>query len=223
LRGKKQDDARAFVEQVNKDLPGMMELDLEGYYPAGIFVSVKTSEAGAKKKYALLNPKGQVKIVGFETVRRNASPVAKETQKKVLELVLAERKPEHALEYLKTVVSDLKQNKLPLSAVIIHTAISKDIGEYESAGPHVAAAQRLADRGTPVRPGELIRYVVIKGKGRIRDKVRLPEEVTQDDYDPDYYVDNQVLPGVERIFAVFSINVGGLFAEKAQSSLSKFF
>jgi DNA polymerase elongation subunit (family B) len=223
LGEKTQDDVRAFVDKINSTLPKPMELEFEAYYPAGIFVSVKASEAGAKKKYAMLNTKGQLKIVGFETVRRNWSPVAKETQKKVLEILLTEKKPENALEYIRKVVDDLKQNRLPLTAVIIHTALSKDISEYESAGPHVAAAQRMQALGQQVSPGIMIRYVVTKGKGRIRDKVKLPEEATKEEYDGDYYVDNQVIPGVERIFDIFGIKIADYFAGKEQSNLSKFF
>ena len=200
-----------------------MELEIEGFYPAGIFVSVKSSEAGAKKKYALINQKGQLKIVGFETVRRNWSPIAKDVQRRVLEILLSERKTERALEYLKKIAEEVKQNKIALASFIIHTALSKDISEYESTGPHVAAAQRMQERGQTVQPGEPIRFVVVKGKGLIRDKVRLVEEATQQDYDPDYYLQNQILPGVEKIFEVFGINVHDLFAEKAQSNLNKFF
>ena len=223
LGAKTQEEAKNFVERINQELPKPMELEMEGHYPAGLFVSVKSSEAGAKKKYALVNQKGQLKIVGFETVRRNWSPIARDTQRHVLELLLSQRKTEPALAYLKGIIDDLKQNRLKLDAVIIHTALSKEISEYESAGPHVAAAQRLQERGTPVQPGELIRFVIVKGKGRISDKVRLPEEITQNDYDPDYYIQNQILPGVEKIFEIFGINVNDYFAEQAQSSLSKFF
>ena len=223
LNSKTMEDAKHFVERTNQELPKPMELEIEGHYPAGIFVAVKSSEAGAKKKYALINPKGQLKIVGFETVRRNWSPIAKDTQRKVLEILLSERKPENALSFLKSIIDDLKQNKFPLSAVIIHTALSKDISEYESTGPHVAAAQRMQERGQQPQPGELIRFIVVKGKGKISDKVRLPEESEQGDYDPDYYIYNQVLPGVEKIFEVFGIDVNESFTEKAQSSLSKFF
>ncbi len=223
LANKTHEDALAFVERVNQDLPGIMELEFEGHYPAGIFVSVKTSEAGAKKKYALLNPQGKLKIVGFETVRRNWSPIAKTTQRRVLELLLTQRKPENALQYLKQVIDDLKQNKIPLESVVIHTALSKDISEYENTGPHVAAAQRMQERGQPVGPGTPIFFVVTKGKGRIRDKVKLHDEASQDEYDPDYYIYNQILPSVERIFEIFGINVTDYFTEKAQSSLSKFF
>ncbi len=223
LGNKTQDDVRNFVDKINAELPKPMELEYEAYYPAGLFVAVKASEAGAKKKYAMLNQKGQIKIVGFETVRRNWSPIARETQKKVLELLLSTKKPEEALNYLKKVVEDLKQNKYPLTSVIIHTALSKDISEYESAGPHVAAAQRMQQLGQQVGPGVLIRYVVVKGKGRIRDKVKLPEEAKQEEYDADYYVNNQVLPGVERIFEVFGIKIADYFSDKEQSALSKFF
>ncbi len=223
LGSKTQDDVKHFVEQINNVLPKPMELEFEGYYPAGIFVAVKASEAGAKKKYAMINAKGQLKIAGFETVRRNWSPIARQTQKKVLELLLSTRKPEAAMAYLKKTVEDLKQNKLPLSAVVIHTALSKDISEYESTGPHVAAAQRMQARGQQVGPGAMIRYVVTKGKGRIRDKVKLEEEASQEEYDGDYYVHNQVLPGVERIFDVFGIKIADYFAEKEQSALSNFF
>jgi len=223
LGEKTQDDVRAFVERVNSTLPKPMELEYEAYYPAGIFVSVKASEAGAKKKYAMINTKGQLKIVGFETVRRNWSPIARETQKKVLELLLLTKKPEQALEYVKKVVEDLKQNKCPLSAVVIRTALSKDISDYENTGPHVAAAQRMQALGQQVGPGVMIRYVVVKGKGKIRDKVKLQEEASQEEYDGDYYVDNQVIPGVERIFEVFGIKIADYFSGKEQSNLSKFF
>lgn len=222
LGNKTPDDVQVFVDRINSTLPKPMELEYEGFYPAGIFVAVKASEAGAKKKYALINQKGQIKIAGFETVRRNWSPIARQTQKRVIELLLSTRKPDPALDYLKKIVDDLKQNKIPLNDVVIHTALSKDISEYESAGPHVAAAQRMQALGQQVGPGVLIRYVVIKGKGRVRDKVKLPEEAKQDEYDADYYVNNQLLPGVERIFDVFGIKIADYFAGKEQSSLNKF-
>jgi DNA polymerase elongation subunit (family B) len=223
LNGKKQGEAKQFVERVNKDLPGLMELDFEGFYPAGIFVSVKSSEAGAKKKYALLNPQGKLKIVGFETVRRNWSPIARKVQKRVLEILLTERKPESALQYVRGVVEGLNKNKVPLADVVIRTQLSRDLSEYANAGPHVAAAQRMQELGQQVGTGTRIQYVVTKGKGRIKDKVKLPEETTQQDYDADYYVNNQILPGVEKLFEVFGIDIHAQFAEKAQSSLSTFF
>jgi len=39
FEGKSKDEALAFAESVNKELPGLMELEFEEVYPAGIFVS----------------------------------------------------------------------------------------------------------------------------------------------------------------------------------------
>ena len=79
-----------FLTTVNKNLPGIMELEHEGNFIRGLFVSKKTGVGGAKKKYALLDAKGNITIRGFEKVRRDWSPLAKETQEKILNLVLNE-------------------------------------------------------------------------------------------------------------------------------------
>ena len=84
-------DGQNFIDQINADLPGLMELEFEGLFPSGIFVSVKKGAYGAKKKYALLGEDGKIRIKGFETVRRNWSPISKEIKKKVLSITLKER------------------------------------------------------------------------------------------------------------------------------------
>ena len=66
---KKNEDVYEFVEKINKQLPGVMNLELEGFFKRGIFVTKESGE-GAKKKYALIDYNGNLKIVGFEYVRR---------------------------------------------------------------------------------------------------------------------------------------------------------
>jgi DNA polymerase elongation subunit (family B) len=222
LEKKTKEDALELMNKINKDLPGLMELDYEGHYPAGIFVSLKAAESGAKKKYALIDDKNNMKIKGFESVRRNWSAVAKDVQRKVLEIILKEHDAKKAKDYVRTVVEELRKNITPLDKVIVHTALSKGTGAYTSIGPHVAAAQRMEAKGQSVGAGSVIHYVVVKGKGKIRDKVKLPDETTQDEYDGEYYIQNQVLPGVERIFAVLGITVDDLSSTTKQSSLAGF-
>jgi len=77
-----------------------MELGLENFYPRGIFVSKKSDESkGAKKKYALIDENNNIKITGFETVRRDWSKLARETQKKILKIILEEDNPRKAFDY----------------------------------------------------------------------------------------------------------------------------
>ena len=223
LDGKIMEDVKGFVAEVNKNLPGMMELDYEGFYPSGLFVGTKGTGQGAKKKYALISEDGRIKIRGFETVRRNLSAIAKETQERVLDIILRENNPEAAIEYVKEAISNVRGKKAATAKMVITTQLQKEIGSYESYGPHVAAAQRMKDQGIPAGPGSVIRYVVVVGSERIRDRVKLPEEVKEGEYDPEYYINNQIVPAVGKIFDVFGYDSAELTAEKTQKKLQAFF
>lgn len=222
LEEKSEQDALQFMEGINLDLPGLMELEFEGFYPAGLFVATKTSETGAKKRYALLDTKGHIKIKGFESVRRNVSGIAKKMQEEVLRIILRENDAEKAQQYVQKTIDDLRSHKLPVEDMIIGTQLTKEIEQYENIGPHVAAAKRMKEQGRDVFPGSIVQFVIIKGKGKIRDKVRLPEEVNQEDYDPEYYINNQILPAVERILAVLGFSKEDFAQDKVQSTLGSF-
>ena len=223
LDGKTKKDADTFREKINMELPGLMELEYDGFYPRGIFVSAKAGKSGAKKKYALVNPEGKLKIRGFETVRRNWSPIAKKVQENVLTIVLKEDNPEKALKYAKKNIEDLRKNKVLLEDVTIHTQLQKDIDDYDAIGPHVAIATKMRNKGISVGPGSRIEFVITREGKRIRDKARMPDEVNQSDYDPEYYINNQVIPAVEKIFEVLGYSKDDFAASKEQNKLSKFF
>jgi DNA polymerase elongation subunit (family B) len=223
LDKKTKKDAMDFVNLQNESLPGVMELEYEGFYPSAIFVSAKQGDAGAKKRYAMLNEKGNIVIKGFETVRRNTSIIAKETQEEVLRIILSGEGDQKAINYVKNVVSDLNSHKVPVSKVVIETQITKEIHEYESISPHVAIAEKMRNKGMAVGPGSIIRYVVCKGEGKIRDKAKISSECSEDDYDPDYYINNQVIPSVEKILEVFGHKKDELVKKGDQNRLDKFF
>jgi DNA polymerase elongation subunit (family B)/intein/homing endonuclease len=223
LGDKKKEDALNFVDKVNKDLPGIMELEYEGFYPSGIFVSAKEGPYGAKKKYALIDEKGNIKITGFETVRRNWSFIAKEVQQEVLNIILKENAPLIAVEYVKGIINDIRNKKIENKKVIIYTQLQKPIEQYAAVGPHVAVARRLAARGEDIGPGSMIKFIVTEGSGIIREKAKIPEEVEQGDYDSNYYIEHQIVPAVERIFNVLGYTKEDLLESKEQSKLGKFF
>jgi len=212
-----------FCEEVNAKLPGMMELDYQGKYKRALFVAMKDAEGGAKKKYALIDDKNKMTIKGFETVRRNVSNIAKQTQEKVIRLVLQDNNPKKAFEYVQQVVKDLRDKKIPTEDVSIPTQLTKSIEAYGNVGPHVAVAKRLQAKGVEIYSGMIIRYVVTAGKEKIRDRAKLPEEVKQGEYDPDYYINNQVIPAVEKILEVFGYGAGEIAGEKKQSKLGAYF
>ena len=223
LGKKTMQDAKEFVKIINKDLPGIMELEFEGHYPKGIFVPAKQGSYGAKKKYALVSNKGVIKIKGFEAVRRNWSTIAKQVQQKVLNMILKYDKQTKAFEYVKEVIHDLRTKKVNPNKLIIVTQLQKDIADYETYGPHVAAAQRMQSKGEEVPPGTMISYIVAEGKGRIRDRVKLPDEIKDNDYDSEYYIKHQIVPAVQSIFEVLGFKSEDLLESKDQSKLGSFF
>jgi len=220
LEGHTKEEALKFRDSINENLPGLMELELEGIFPRGIFVGSKGGKSGAKKKYALLKDNNKIKIVGFETVRGDWSYLAKELQKEVLNIVLKENDKEKAVKYVQDIIKKVRARELPMEKMIISRQLRKSIGEYEAVGPHVAVAKRMEDAGIPVGPGSIIKFIVNEGKGIIRDRAKLPEESTN--YDIDYYLKNQIGPAVEPIMSVLGYTKKDLIEGNSQSTLGDF-
>ncbi|MEN9626577.1 MAG: hypothetical protein RL557_905 [archaeon] len=213
----------ALLDEINKKLPGIMELDLEGFYRRGIWVTKRTGELGAKKKYALLDESGNLRIRGFETVRRDWCALARDTQNEVLELILKNGNEKKALEYVKDIIKKIKERKVDLSSLVIRTQLKKSIEEYKSINPHVTIAKKMRELGMPVTIGMLIEYYIAESgekKSLVRDRAKLPTEKGK--YDMDYYLKNQILPAVENIFEVFKVDVHQLIEGKKQMRLEEF-
>ncbi len=223
LNGKKMGEVLEFVDRINKSLPGIMGLEYEGLYKSGIFVATKGTETGAKKKYALMSESGKMKVRGFEAVRRNLSPIAKETQEKVLQMILSGESAENSVEYVKEVIKNLRDKKVATGMVTIKTQITREVKSYENIPPHVAIAIKMQEHGEKVGAGTTVSYVVTEGKSIIRDRAKLPEEVKEGEYDAEYYIANQVVPAVGKILEVIGYDSGQLLEEREQSKLQSFF
>ena len=72
--------AKSLLEKINSRLPEAMELEFEGFYPRGIFIT--------KKRYALIDEFSRLIVKGLETRRRDWANIAKETQNDVLMAIL---------------------------------------------------------------------------------------------------------------------------------------
>ena len=221
LGNKTKEEALVFLEQVNRELPSLMELDLEDFYLRGIFVSKRGERSGAKKKYALISEDGRIKVRGFETIRRDWSVIAREVQKEVINIILIEDDPEKAYKYVFNIIKDVREKKIELDKMIIQTVLKKGIDSYDLEGPHVIIAKKMREQGIPVQTGSVISYIVTEGKGRVRDKAMLVDEASN--YDADYYINNQIIPAVETIFDAIGYSASELLTGKKQTDLGSFF
>lgn len=195
---------KGFQDKVNAALPEKMELELEDFYPRGIFVSKKQEEKGAKKKYALVNKDGKIKIRGFELVRRDWSPVARKTQRRVLEILLKEGSIDKAVAVVRQAIKELRKGETPLKELGILTRLRKRVKDYAIESPEVAAVVKARKAGKTVPEGSLVEFVITRQGKSISGKARLLEEAK--DYDADYYVNKQVLPAVLKILSALGFD-----------------
>lgn len=214
LNPKIKERVEQFLKEVNQNLPEGMELEYEGFYERGFFVT--------KKRYALLE-KDKIVVKGLELVRRDWAPIAKKTQEKVLKSILKEGSPQKAKSIIQKVIKDIKEGNISLEDLVIHTQLSRNPEKYVQQAPHVIAAKKCLERGRKVGRGSIIGYVVVKGKQPISQRAEPVEDVDISNYDPNYYIENQVLPSVSRIIESLGYSQEDIIHSRKQSNLDAYF
>lgn len=202
------------LNSINQDLPKDMELELEGYYDRGFFVT--------KKRYAVIND-GVITVKGLELVRRDWAPVAKNTQHDVLEAILKDASPKKAKKIVKNVINKLRKGEVKLEELIIHTKLTKKPENYKQIAPHVIAAEKLRLHGQKVTSGSIIGYVITKGRGSISKRAEPIEFIGNKEYDSEYYIQNQVLPATLRILEAIGYSEEQIMNNEKQTNLDSFF
>lgn len=220
LKVKALSDANDFLAAVNRSLPGAMELEFQGLFKAGLFTPAK-SGLTAKKRYALIDDEGEITIRGFEKVRRDWSKIARDTQERVLLAILRDNSPEMAVKIARKTINDIIKGRIDMDSLVIRTQLTRPMKDYEQIGPHVVAARKAIARGKPVAQGSLVAYIITKGSGLISERAEPAEDAR--DYDPDYYVNNQVIPAAMRVLSGLGYSEEDLTGEEeAQQSLHRF-
>ena len=209
--------AQKFITYLNSTLPESMELEYEGFYRRGFFVS--------KKRYAVIED-GEIIAKGLELVRRDWAPIVKKTQEAVLMAILKEGNADKAIKEVKKVFKKIKSGDVDKKELIIHTQITKPLDNYKQVGPHVIAARRIEEHGIKVTRGTIVQYIIVKGKGSISQRA-VPYEYSEGyEYDKDYYINNQLIPAVERIMYSFGYSkkdLEDMARGEVQQSLDAFF
>ena len=217
LEAEIKEQAIKFITYLNSTLPESIELEYEGFYRRGFFVS--------KKRYAVIED-GEIIAKGLELVRRDWAPIVKKTQEEVLMAILKEGDSDKAIKAVKKVLKRIKKGDVDNKELIIHTQITKPLDQYKQVGPHVVAARKIEEHGIKVTRGTIIQYIIVKGKGSISQR-EVPYEYSEGyAYDKDYYINNQVIPAVGRIMEPLGYtkqDLQDLAVGEKQQSLDAFF
>lgn len=197
--------ARIAADEVSAIFPKPIKLEFEKVYFPYLLMN--------KKRYAGLlwtNPDKYDKLdaKGLETVRRDNCLLVRRMVETCLRKILIERNVNGAIEYAKGVISDLLQNKLDISMLVITKSLgrSADDSEYTARQAHVELAMRMKKRdpGSAPAVGDRVAYVIIQAaKGApAYEKSEDPVWVLDHNLpiDTEYYLTNQLSNPLMRIF-----------------------
>ncbi|SAM06965.1 hypothetical protein [Absidia glauca] len=204
-----QEGAKLVTEQFIRPI----NLDFEKVYFPYLLIS--------KKRYAGLywtrpDKFDKLDAKGIETVRRDNCRLVSNVIQNCLNKLLIERDVEGAQTYVKQTISDLLQNKVDLSQLVITKALSKS--DYAGKQAHVELAERMRKRDAGSAPalGDRVAYVIIKARNNAPAYERSEDPIYVLDnnipIDTRYYLENQLSKPLLRIMEP-------VMGEKAAESL----
>ncbi|MFZ3076827.1 MAG: DNA polymerase domain-containing protein [Candidatus Aenigmatarchaeota archaeon] len=211
---------------VTEELPGVLDLKFEKIYKTFLILT-KKRYAGWKFERDSGGWKDKIEMKGIETVRRDWCSLTGETMLSVLNIILKEGDIQKAAKFMRSVIEDLSAGKIPLEKLTIIKGVSRSLGSYKGVQPHVELAKKIGKRDPTkaVIVGERLGYVIVKGNQLVSKRAEDPDYVREKglEIDPQYYIENQMLPPIERIFEVCGVNKSELMEGNRQKKLFEMF
>jgi len=146
--------------------------------------------------------------MGVALKRRDNAPIVKDVFGGALDILMEHRDIRKAQEFVKEMLVNILQNKIPLEKFVITKQLRDD---YKNPGQiaHRVLADRMEERDAGNKPqvGDRLAYIYIKEK---RDAKKQGERIEQIDYvrekkltpDTEFYITNQVQNPVAQLFAL---------------------
>ena len=198
----------------------LIKMDIDGIFKSMLLLK--------KKKYACLKyippytdpNKIERELKGVDLVRRDWSPLSKNTGSKVLDVILSGKSKDEIImeiyDELKKVSDAIDKNQIQLKDYAITKQLAKNIDDYHDlkALPHVQVAKRLREQGKRnFQIHSFIPYIICLPKEEdvpypnkiyktIAERAYHPKEIENDPnlkIDYVWYKENQILPVVKRL------------------------
>ncbi|KAK4504717.1 hypothetical protein PRZ48_002679 [Zasmidium cellare] len=141
---------------------------------------------------------------GIETVRRDNCRLVQTVIETSLKMLLIDQDVQGAQDYVKETISELLQNRIDMSNLVITKALTKDDYASKQAHTELAARMKKRDAGSAPALGDRVAYVMVKGAAGAKgyEKSEDPIFVLENNLpiDTKYYLDNQLAKPLGRIF-----------------------
>lgn len=209
-------------ERITKELPGIMELEFEKVFWRFLPLT-KKRYAAWKFERAGEEWKDSIETKGIETVRRDWCGLVSDTMNQIIEIILKKDDVRGAVKYFNNVVKDLLEGRTDISKLVITKTMTKMPRSYAGVQPHIELVKKLQMRSPNEAPGlgDRIGYVIVKGLGLLSKRTEDPGYVVEKgmQIDSKYYIENQLLPPLERIFGVLDVSKSELMGNGRQMGI----
>ena len=115
--------------------------------------------------------------------------------------------PKNAIDIVRDIISKVRSGNMPIKEFAIVTQLRKSINNYASKSPELSAAKKAIQQGLKTEDDlkdSVITYVITRNGSTISDKASLLEFA--ENYDPDYYINNQIIPATLKILKELGYN-----------------
>lgn len=211
--------AHEISSYISKGLPGIMKLDFEKDFKR--FLPLTKKRYVAWKFVPTENGWEEgIEMKGIETVRRDWCGLVGDTMSNVINIILKKNDIKGAVSCFKEVVDDLVGGKIPIQKLVVTKTMTKPVKNYLGIQPHIELVKKVQARSPEEAPGigDRIPFVIVKGTDLLSKRAEDPMYVVENglDIDSNYYVENQLLPPLERIFIALGISKSELLGNGKQ-------
>ena len=155
------------------------------------------------------NPKKAKRMsMGIVLKRRDNAPIVKDVYGGALDLLLSGATVKEAQAFVRNILLDVLNNRVPLEKFILSKALRDDYKNPDQIA-HRVLADRMAERdpGTAPKVGDRVQYVYVAengGQSKQGDRIEHVDYVRANKlhYDAPFYVDHQIQNPVAQLFAL---------------------
>jgi DNA polymerase-2 len=182
------EDFQPLVEEIARRTG--LPIALDGIYRWVAFLPSRLdARVPVPNRYFGVFQDGSLKVRGLETRRRDTPAWIGKVQMEMIELLArvedAGRLPDQLpalVELLRARLTELRAGRVPLEDLLVGQRLTRDLEEYSVPSPAARAAAQLAAIGKHIRPGQRVRFLLLRGQPDVHawDLPELPDPARLD-------------------------------------------
>ena len=212
-------DFQQLCDEIEEEIG--LPISFEGVYKWIAFLSSRMHrDVPVLNRYFGVFEDGEMKLRGIEARRSDTVKLVADCQREILRLFAAAQDTEgvkamlpEALGIYAARTHAVLKGDVPLSDLVITSALSKDWNQYNTNLAHVSAVNQLAGEGLELLAGQTVSYVVTDYRSKVQEERVRPVQLLDESvgYDRRRYAE-LLTRGVVSILQPFGVEEGDLYA-----------